>query len=625
MEKKIQSYSSRWKSGIKAKHITKLKIGQNKYTREPKEILNLQKNFYENLYNCTERSSDFDDFFLTNLPQLNTYNVELTERPLTLEELSYVIKHIKSGKSPGSDGLTSEFYKFFWNDIKFLVFDSLSYANEYGKMSEEQRRAVLRLIPKKDKDVTELKNWRPISLLNTDYKILAHVLSNRLQHVLPEIISKDQNAYMKGRFIGFNIRTILDIIEITNLTKMETIIAFLDFEKAFDKLNWGFIDKCLSSFGFGATFRKWVSIMYNDISSCVINNGYTTGYFKLKCGIRQGCPLSALLFIIAAETLACSIRKNENIHGVTINSKEIKLSQLADDTTLFLNDINSLQIALNTLFMFYKSSGLKLNYTKTEVLSIGFTYGNKANPFQLKWVKERVYALGTWFYKDMTSTITKNHESRFSAFQSILKTWKPRYLSLLGKITIIKSLAISKLNYCIMTLPTPEWFVKAVQAEITAFLWDGKPPKIKYHTAVSCYANGGIKLTDMDSFVKSQKAAWSKRLLDIDQPSSQYLMLYVDAMTLYDLLNCSMDPKEIPADIPEFYRQVLHAWFNYKCISGSILTQNTIIWNNNDIKIEGKSVFFRKWYEKCILYLKDITAEKGVFFHMKGDSKQLNF
>ena len=212
-------------------------------------------------------------------------------------------------------------------------------------MSEEQRRAVLRLIAKKDKNTTDLKNWRPISLLNTDYKILAHALSHRLQKVLPEIISKDQNAYMKGRFIGYNIRTILDIIEITNTNKLKTTIAFLDFEKAFDKLNWEFINKCLAAFGFGPNLLKWVKLMYNDISSCVINNGYTSRYFKLKCGIRQGCPLSALLFIIAAESLACSIRRNLNIRGIQIGTNEIKLSQLADDTTLFLKDIQSLHTA----------------------------------------------------------------------------------------------------------------------------------------------------------------------------------------------------------------------------------------------------------------------------------------
>ena len=201
-------------------------------------------------------------------------------------------------------------------------------------MSEEQRKAVLRLIPKKDKNITDLKNWRPISLLNTDYKLLAHALSNRLQKVLSEIISVDQNAYIKGRFIGYNIRTILDVKETNNTSDIKSTIAFLDFEKAFDKLNWSFIDKCLSSFGFGPYLRKWVRVMYTDISSCVINNGYTTKYFKLKCGVRQGCPLSALLFIIAVESLATSIRKNQNIRGIKFDFR-LTDPQLADDTTLF--------------------------------------------------------------------------------------------------------------------------------------------------------------------------------------------------------------------------------------------------------------------------------------------------
>ena len=195
-EKNTKYFLSVEKRNYKAKHIIKLKVGNDKYVTSPKDILQVQKDFYEKLYCKTEITEDFDSFFLKNLPKLSNQNLIITENELTLAELSMSVKNMKTGKSPGSDGLTTDFYKFFWSDLNNLVFDSLNTAYEHMLMSEEQRRAVLRLIPKKDKDITDLKNWRPISLLNTDYKILAHVLAGRLQLVLPEIISKDQNAYI---------------------------------------------------------------------------------------------------------------------------------------------------------------------------------------------------------------------------------------------------------------------------------------------------------------------------------------------------------------------------------------------------------------------------------------------
>ncbi len=122
---------------------------------------------------------------------------------------------MKNGKTPGTDGLSVEFYKIFWQSIKDLVFESFLYAYDIGELSIDQKRGILKLLPKKDKILKFLKNWRPISLLNTDYKIIAHVLAARLQEVLPFIIHPDQNGYLKGRFIGCSIRTIYDVIEIS--------------------------------------------------------------------------------------------------------------------------------------------------------------------------------------------------------------------------------------------------------------------------------------------------------------------------------------------------------------------------------------------------------------------------
>ena len=120
------------------------------------------------------------------------------------------------------------------------------------------------------------------------FKLMTDPYFRLWEKILPSIISHDQNGYLKNRFIGFNVRTILDAIEHSVNNKLDTLLAFLDFEKAFDKINWDFLDDTLIHFGFGPTFRKWIRIMYNDISSAVLNNGFTSNYFTLKCGIRQG-------------------------------------------------------------------------------------------------------------------------------------------------------------------------------------------------------------------------------------------------------------------------------------------------------------------------------------------------
>ena len=178
------------------------------------------------------------------------------------------------------------------------------------------------------------------------------------------MINPDQVAYLKKRFIGQNIRTIFDIMGYTKLNDKNGIIAFLDFEKAFDTIRWKVIDDALELFNFGPQFIKWVHTIYSNSEACVTNNGFSSPFFKLKRGVRQGCPLSAYLFITVVELLAHKIRKTDNIKGIKIGNTEIKLVQMADDTTAFVEDKNSLENMLKILQSFEKYAGLKLNKTK---------------------------------------------------------------------------------------------------------------------------------------------------------------------------------------------------------------------------------------------------------------------
>ena len=174
-----------------------------------------------------------------------------------------MVKNLKEQKSPGLDGLTPEFYKACWKDIKMIFKDMLKETFEVGELPDSLKKAVVTLIFKKD-DKTKLKNYRPISVTNYDYKILAFTLSNRLQQVIAQIVNEDQSGYIKNRFIGCNIRLAQDIIDFTNIYKKQGILISLDFQKAFDSLEWNFMECTLHKFNFGNNFIKWIKILYNN-------------------------------------------------------------------------------------------------------------------------------------------------------------------------------------------------------------------------------------------------------------------------------------------------------------------------------------------------------------------------
>ena len=176
---------------------------------------------------------------------------------------------------------------------------------------------------------------------------------------------------MKGRYIGQNIRLINDIIQQTELQKIPGILLFLDFQKAFDTLEWSFIQHTLNLFNFGNSIKKWISTFCTNSESSVLKNGFCTNDFKLLRGVRQGCPLSPYLFILAAEVLVTKIRQDKTVRGITIFGTESKISQFADDTSAFCDNLSSVQNLIRIINDFGTSSGLKLNACKTKAIWLG--------------------------------------------------------------------------------------------------------------------------------------------------------------------------------------------------------------------------------------------------------------
>ena len=317
------------KRNQKKKHITSLVNNDGDKITSPKDILEEEERFFKGIY--TSRNMDpncptFNEFFETE-NALSEEIAKTCEGVMSIHECELALKTMENNKTPGTDGLTPEFYRYFWNLLGSIMVSSFNYAFRNGTLSISQRQGIISLIPKKKKNAEYLKNWRPVSLLNVDYKIATKTIALRLEKILPNLIHPCQSGYVKGRFIGESIRLIADTMHFTKAKNIPGVAVFLDFEKAFDSVEWNFIQKCLETFNFGLDLRQWIKVFHTDISSCVLNNGYASKHFRLERGVRQGCPLSGTLFVIAIELLAQRIRRSKEIKGIPIDEhNEVKLS-----------------------------------------------------------------------------------------------------------------------------------------------------------------------------------------------------------------------------------------------------------------------------------------------------------
>ena len=599
-----------------------------KVLRSSDEILTAEVEYFSKLY--SEYDSCVGSTYLDELNfenKLNENQREECDNVITLNECWKVLSSVKTGKSPGPDGLTYEFYKTFWAHLKHILLKNFNYSLAVGNLSVSQSRAVITLIHKKGRKEL-LSNWRPISLLNTDYKILASVLANRLKSVLSSCISSDQNAYLKGRFISNNIRLIDDVISHMHKHKKSGAILFLDLEKAFDKVNRDFLYRVLEKFNFGSQFINYIKTLYNNAQSCIMNNNWQSIYFPLKRGLRQGCPVSALLFLLVIEILAIDLKQNQDINGIDIGidiTSELKISQFADDTTLFTANETSLRRALTRIKIFSGEAGPSLNISKTK----GFGFGTfDFNQFKsIDWTCEFVKTLGVYFSKNMNDAYEKTWRDKIEQIENHLKQWRCRNLTYFGKVTVLKSLVLSNITYVMSVFPTIESVNKKINQLIFNFLWNGRD-RVKRKTVIGHTESGGINMPDFVLQSKALKAVWLQRLLEEDQ-SDKYLarwkiipLQYINSFGVNGLVLKMPFENECEFkqlyNLPAFYRQCIIAWKNCKNILSSCHQVETIdeirqqlLWGNSHIKHKGASFFWKHWVLSKILVVGDIVSEDG--------------
>ena len=299
-----------------------------------------------------------------NLKNISDTDKLLLDEPITIKEIEKAFKELNKDSSPGYDGLTMEFYETFFDDIKLTLFEYYNFCFNLEKLSESTQIGLISLVHKgKSLSREEVGNWRPITLSNIDYKIIAKLLSNRLKSVVSSIVGRQQQGFIKGRNIANIIRGIDDIMEYIRSNNLKEILFIIDFKQAFDKINNSYITAVFKKFGFGENFIKWLNILLKDRQSCLKNRGYVSRLFEVTCGVKQGCSIAPLLYVIAAEILAQNIIQDDTIKGVKYpgSDQEAKICQFADDTSFFCGSIIDIREILSRLKLFEEFSGLSIN------------------------------------------------------------------------------------------------------------------------------------------------------------------------------------------------------------------------------------------------------------------------
>lgn len=601
---------------------------EGKELNNHKDILEECRAFYEGLYAEDQNNlSSIDQVMevITDLehPVLSEISRDQLDAPFSIEELRKAASKLNKGKSPGSDGLPPEFYSAFWAPLSPFLHNSFLHSVNEGKLSAGQRRGIITLIPKKDVDRRRVANWRPITLLNCDYKILTKAIALRLQRHIPSLIHPDQTGFMQRRCIGDNIRVVEDAVNTISGDNSSGLVVALDFSKAFDSVRWDMIYAALRFFGFGENFIALVQLLFNDIETAIINAGTTSRFFKPSRGIRQGCCASPYLFNLVVEVLAILIRANEDIRGIKMHQTRIKLSQFADDLTCFLEDRTALTPLLDTLKNFANWSGLQINKEKSQLI---YPLGLRCGISSLEDIpiKEEVKILGIWFFSQwsLEKNLQKNFKPLLQKARMICSSWTNRSLSLKGKVTIVNSLITSLFQYACSYIFTPPEVYKEFKKIVTLFLWADRRPKVAYNTLLLPVAEGGLGLIDLQIRTQAALIQGIRRLLHEPRlGAAAYLRGILSTPELAQYFGTK--PDKIPNAIKAlpYYNTMFQLWSKihdfYPADETSV--RREALWGNRWITNKKGPLRNEAWAKQGIVIIQDLChhSEGRLLSHLE--------
>jgi exonuclease III len=626
--------------------IITLKDQHGNAVSEPKEKLKVGTQFYQELYDWKASNDEASNTLLQAVPsksKLTSVQQEVVAKPFSREEIrNWIGTRLGRQKSPGPDGLTGEFYRGFQEDLVPILHHLYNHALEHPKTWSHHFTASQICLLFKKGDASNIANYRPIALLNSDYKILTGTINARLRDLASHMLLPTQSGFTPGRLITDCIHVVDLTIHRLNQQNSPGHMVFLDQEKAYDRVSHDWLHKCLQHWHFPDSITELIVGLNTTATTRILIDGFVSKQVFQHSGVRQGCPLSPLLYNLTLEPLNCYLQSeaHSGIKGFRINGSRITNVHYADDTALAIPEGEGEAFA-KALRLYQAASGARLNEAKGAVIPVGKRNRKQPQssslpaPFSKIPIlshKDQCQYLGVPVPHRPGRSLEQEWLRRGQSIQKLIQNWTPRTTTLQGRVAVINSLMYSQVYYHgASRYISASGIKKNFTRSAHRFLWKNRHFHPATHFLYDHPKHGGFNLTDLVSrfaalriktlctiLTRPDETAWTIRtLLESMLPNQgQKLVSLLHGPDLAILARMKL---------PQFWKQAIRDTHSTLVI---LSPREPTQWPDSWTPLERQAAFLLLpvWYQPALNTTLNSSAQIPLRFPIQtiGDLKQLS-